>query len=91
MSSSFRETFLDKVCPWEWAFGLIFMLNVVLLVLLGLTYYVGSPSTQSTVVSAMALVFILATLIILAPLIRFCRSREKHEFEWDDEDGSDGN
>lgn len=89
MSNSFRETFLDKVCPWEWAFRIIFMLNIVLLAFLGLTYYVGSPDTESTVVSSLALVFILGSLIILAPIIRACRSRDQHEFEWSDDGDSD--
>lgn len=81
MSRQFRDRFLDKICEWDWLFSLVLAADVVLLVLLGLTFYLSVPSEGSRVVSILALVFILGSLIAAASLLRVCRAREDVNLE----------
>jgi len=85
MTDSLRNRFLNKVCPWDWVFALMFGVNVVLLILLILTFLLAEQSTETIVVSAMAGVFILASLVLLGPIVKMCRTRDEFDSRLDEE------
>jgi len=77
MRKSFREIFLDKICPWDWAFSLLFALNVILFVFLLFSFLIGSPDRGTEVISALSAVFIFATLLMTGGVIRACGKRDR--------------
>lgn len=75
MSKTFRKRFFDKVCPWDWILSIAFGVNVVLLVMLGLTFLLGPQSEGTRVVSLLSLTLIAVTLAIVVPLLVLCQRR----------------
>lgn len=75
MSKTFRTRFFDKVCPWDWILSIAFGVNIVLLVMLGLTFLLGPQSEGTKVVSLLALTLIAGTLVIVVPLLVLCQRR----------------
>lgn len=87
MTRPFRERFLDNVCAWDGVLSIVFTMNVVFLVLLGLSFWLSTPSEESRVISLLALGFILVSLAVVTPLLRACRTRETVDVDATD-DGS---
>jgi len=79
MSETFRKRFLDKVCPWDSALALLFGVNVVLLVMLGLTVALGPQDEGTAVVTGLAFGFIVVSLLITVPILRACQARAPDE------------
>lgn len=77
MATEFRENFLDIVCPWDWAFGLLFGVNVVLFVLLVFSLVIARPPPDTEVISVLAGVFIFGSLVMTGGLLRVCRTRDR--------------
>lgn len=75
MSKSFRKRFLDKICPWDGVLAVAFGVNVVLLVMLGLSFLLGPQTGGTAVVSLLSLTLIGATLAIIVPLLVLCQRR----------------
>lgn len=73
--TAFRKQFLDKICGWDWALALVFGVNTVLLVMLGLTLWLGPEEEGAKVISAVSLVVILATMGVVGTLLRLCKRR----------------
>ena len=75
MSDTFRKQFLDKVCGWDWVLALAFGMNMILLVLLALTIWLGPQNEGTRVITKLSLVFILVPLVIVGSLLRLCKKR----------------
>lgn len=76
MTRPFRKRFLDKMCEWDWLFSLVLTVDVVLLILLGLSFYLMPPSGGTRVISLLALGLLLGSLIIATAFLRVCHARE---------------
>ena len=77
MPKTFRDHFLDTICPWDWAFGLLFALNVILFVLLVFSFLIGSPSAETEVISVITAVFMFGTLVMTGGVVRVCGKRDR--------------
>lgn len=79
MADSFRTQLLDQVCPWNWILALVFGMNVILLVLLGMSTLAGSPDRSTEVVTVLAFMFIFGSLVGIAPFLWLCRKHSGYE------------
>lgn len=79
MSEPFKKRFLDKVCPWDSVLAVLFGVNMVLLVMLGLAVAIGPQDEGTTVITGITFAFILVSLLIVVPLLRACQSRAPDE------------
>jgi protein-S-isoprenylcysteine O-methyltransferase Ste14 len=77
MTESFKRRFLDRVCPWDSVLAVVFGINVVLLVMLGVTLFFEPRSEGTRVITQLSLVLILVTLAIVTLLLRLCQTRQK--------------
>lgn len=73
------DKFWKYVCPWAWVGGLMLSFDIVLLVLLLMTFPFVEAGTASYYVSLISFGIIGATGIALVVAIRGCRRYQRHK------------
>lgn len=79
MSTSPKQRFLDIACPWTPLLTVVFALDIMLLVLLAISFFLGPQKEGSKIISIISLGLILLTLAFIVPVLRWCQTQAEGE------------